>query len=1165
MKKMKKILFALILFTVLSINASAADVYFNVTKASNGSGNKCPVGTFYLRYVGSNNETGRGINFYDVFTSKTTRNAYGQTFCMSPGKNAYRNNGTHICERTITPQKKGSNQAFDVAATVAYQQMVNEGIIKANPTTESRVVGILTFRWLEYYYGKLDTGGVTSLNYPYVYTSTKDNRKNSSYWNQNNRYVRAAQRISTNAVKYGNKIQNKTATYEDLVNDGTIWTDEWDFILVNSKVEGNIVTLKFDVTPKVGKAPESVKWKKFDITCEYGFTCNVLSKKKVSDNRGRYVVEIDTSNGESSKTKNQKYGLKVTTAYVDQRNPAAYLMLLTPSIGQSYHQKMLLVKDFNNSYIIQTEIPVNYESDQCLCEEKDGKFTGDYIYYETVDDVTTSQIIKKDDPRVIELKCPDKCENANSSCDIDYDNTGKPTYYCQDGEVCNEDKYHKECLHICETPEENDENKYYCKEKEPNKGGEECSESEYLDECYCPTLKETCEEDPDDPACDEYEEKCPNCNASVSVPGTCNDFDTNNNVDGSISDINLEKTDCNSSVNPVKRCVIDSVDQTNASYEATTEINNNKYCKVWCDENYQFVVPTARYSMSGGYFTLSTKITGTRNCYISSATNPDKPIDVEGFESELNSLNRDLAADWNEWNKWNTLFESSAVKSISNEENNVKKAFTWTYVVYDYSKNTTSTETVEANISKTEIEGFKNKFLEEYQKTNQQVIDSVAAFKKCSTWENNMNFDPEISFEYNNYSELLNGESGTGKFSRVGDVNTKIDNIYCLGETDEQYNCVDSSKKFEVNENTLPDNIFKNAVSVTCNNTGCSANTFKLSLAKWIQKTVTKDAYYTPSQNFSTYHQYGTVKTGTICENSNDPTYKDCLWTRLPDTALPVELKTGKGAFPFTLKFSKIGQSNQTGELGRLVGVKDQVSVLTEYDKLPDGKKCTKYNENNGILSQDTGYVCAYVNNCPECDVSCNGDDCIITKDADTCKNCIFDGENTSFKYRTVSLNSLFPNLCEDGNSIDCRKEGYNWSTVKAEYTKSQIEDAGDTIYENAEYSYTLTPAQLSAIRQFNKDAGSYSNTTMPESYEFGNGELNSNNALQCEQVTYNGITYSVKCISTFLNNTTNKYFTSLKPREETTKFTLWLDSSYCITNGNCVLSREDGIGPSWK
>ena len=1165
MKKIEKILFALILFVLLSTNVNAANTYFNVTKASNGSGAECPNSTLYLRHVGSNRDTGQEINFYNVYLSKSTNKAYGQTFCMAPGKQSYRNNGAHTCERTITPAKKGKNQAFDVALTRAYQEMVSKGIIKKSPTAESRVVGTLTFRWIEYYYGKLDKKGTTSQTYPYIYTSRQDNRKSSTYWKQSNRYVKLAQKISTDAVKYGNKIKNKSTTYEKLVEKGIIWTDEWDFVLINRKIEGNTVTIKFDVTPKVGKAPKNVKWNLFDIKCEYGYTCKVLSKKKISNNKGRYVVEINTTNGQSSKTEHQKYGLKVTTAYVDQRNPAAYLMLLNPKVGLSYHQKMLLVKNYLSSYIIQTEVPVDYESNECLCEEKDGNFTGDYIYYQTVNGVTSSEIIKENDPRVQTLKCPEECPNTKNTCDIDYDNAGKPTYYCKDGSVCDQNKYHEECLHVCETPDQNAEHKYYCKEKETDKGGEECNEDQYLDECYCPPLKEKCEENPKDPACSEYEEKCPNCNANVSVPGTCSDFDMDSSVNGSISDINQEKTECNNSVNNVKRCVIDSVDQTNTSYEATTEINNNKYCKVWCDEDYQFNIPTARYSLSGGYFTLSTQITGKRNCYVSSASNPKKPIDVEGFEKELNDLNRDLTVQWNEWNKWKTLYESDEVKNIPTNEDNVEKHFKWSYLMYNYLNNTTSVETVEANISKTEIGEFKDKFLEEYQKIDKQIANSVEEFKGCTSWINNMKFDPVINFTYKDYSGQLNNGDGTGKFSRVGEVNTTIDNMYCLGDTDNQYNCINSNQKVVSNNDIIPDNIFKDAVSITCNNNGCSSNTFKLSLAKWIQKTVTKNANFTPSQNFSTYHQYGTVKTGTVCENANVEGYNNCLWTRLPDDALPVELKTGKGAFPFTLKFSNIGQSNQTGDLGRLVGNKDQKSVLTEYDKLPNEKKCTKYSESNGILTQDTGYVCAYVNNCPECDVSCDGDNCKITKDMKTCKNCVFDGTNSAFKYRTVSLNDLFPNNCEN-NSTDCREAGYNWSTVKSIITKEEIEQLGDDIYESPEYSFTLTPTQLSAIRQFNKDAGSYSNTTMPESYEFGDDSSN-NNALNCETITdkNTGLQYSVKCISTFLNNNTNKYFTSQIAREETTKFTLWQESNYCVTNGNCVLSRVDGIGPSWK
>ena len=101
---------------------------------------------------------------------------------------------------------------------------------------------------------------------------------------------------------------------------------------------------------------------------------------------------------------------------------------------------------------------------------------------------------------------------------------------------------------------------------------------------------------------------------------------------------------------------------------------------------------------------------------------------------------------------------------------------------------------------------------------------------------------------------------------------------------------------------------------------------------------------------------------------------------------------------------------------------------------------------------------------------------------------------------------------------------------------------------------------QLNAIRKYNQKAGSYANTEMPNIDPFKGNE----NSLECEQVTYNnGITYSVKCLSSFLNDTSETYFTSNLQRSDTTKFTLWTETDYC-TLGNC-LDREKGIGPSWK
>ena len=681
-----------------------------------------------------------------------------------------------------------------------------------------------------------------------------------------------------------------------------------------------------------------------------------------------------------------------------------------------------------------------------------------------------------------------------------------------DGLPVDEQTYRKECVHVCQTPEESGDGNYYCDEKTPGKGGEKCSEKEYNDECVCPELKEKCDENPDDPACDEYDKKCPNCNATVSVPNSCNDFDTNSNLIGKIGDINQTATECNSSVNPVKNCVINGTDLNNESYEALTETKlvNNKYCKVWCDENYQFDVPTARYSLSGGYFTLSTQISATRNCYISAASDPSKPIDSNLFQQDVDKLNLQITDAYNKW--------------LNDKNDNNYKELT---------------------------------------DLNEKMKNTIEEFNNCSTgWENKMKFDPVIEFTYHE-EEYKN--IGNGKFSISGNVITNVNDIYCLGDTDNQYQCL--SNALVSNSDAAPNGLYKNFDYTFCDSNGCVITQALVSQAKWIQKSKTQSAVYVPGQEFSTFHQYGTITTSPdICKDANINGYNNCLYTRLPDTALPVELKTGKGAFPFVLKFSNIGQSNKDGTLGRLVG--NENSILNAYNKLPEKSKCSLNENSSGpedlkTLEQDVGYVCAYVNNCPECEVSCEGDDCIIREQCDgecevSCKNCIFDGINTRYKFRTVSLNNIFPNVCDESNRNDCRKTGYNWSTLKAQETERNIEQLGEKAYEeeNLEYSYTLTESQKAKIRDYNKRVGSYANSVFID--ENGNQDV----ALKCDQIPYNGLQYSVRCKSTFLRDDGSEglYF---KTNKNINSFTLWTETSYCA-DGSC-LSREDGIGPSWK
>ena len=266
------------------------------------------------------------------------------------------------------------------------------------------------------------------------------------------------------------------------------------------------------------------------------------------------------------------------------------------------------------------------------------------------------------------------------------------------------------------------------------------------------------------------------------------------------------------------------------------------------------------------------------------------------------------------------------------------------------------------------------------------------------------------------------------------------------------------------------------------------------------------------------------------------------------------------GVFPFKFTFGNIGQSNSiVGEngLGRLIDNETSnsitVDVLSKYNE-PDSKyKCS----GGSNSTTDGGYVCHYLNNCPGCDFTCDDDgNCEFDECEDghcilECPNCIFDGENSNYSYRTVSLNKLFPNS---------RDIGYNWSaTSKAEQTRKEIEENGETIYETPQYSYTLTPTNLKNIREYNDKAGSYTNNRTPEVI---NGE---DSAIYCETETINGKQYSVKCKSRFLDlldNSRNYASNVVRPNpNDNSSWTLYSNTDYC-PNGRCI---TNGLGPAWK
>ena len=582
----------------------------------------------------------------------------------------------------------------------------------------------------------------------------------------------------------------------------------------------------------------------------------------------------------------------------------------------------------------------------------------------------------------------------------------------------------------------------------------------------------------------------------------------------------------------------------------------NPYCKVSCKEDYSFELPGAKYTESGGYFTLSTSVTGTRDCYTSE-------IDSKLFDEDLEEARKKVIDAYNEYLKWKTGVEDSFKYKPDNDkcyiedcppidpltgtsgpcsvvcdvEDSVTIVYKeWSWIPFNYNGGTNS------SLSATESDGWVNCYdcgcnkkegsetdlqnsLRSKMNSAKSALDNAIAefnaivkdYNNCTNgWDNNMNYDPTIVFDYEEYQNTNYDDT----MVQVGSTDVSDDNMYCSGDTNNHYEC-QSGKTSSARNTTI--------TKFTCDANGCRNTNYTVSTAKWVRKSVTSSGEFEPKKQFSTYTPYG-----TIALDKTDNTYK--LYTSLPAGSLPIELGSITGVYNFKFTISDIGQFNHNDEPGRLIGNSNSVYQAASVDH-----------------TAQAGYVCQYILNCdgPDCDYSCVGDNCSFDDDDKicegpdctyTCINCIFDGKTSTLVFRPFSLNNVFSN--------PDRTIGSNWSSVKGKTTKTVIESSGEETYTTPEYSYKLTTANQNAIRKYNKQAGSYSNSLVPTTNESALSEV-------VISSKYKNIAFE----SWFLNNGDGTYFEEITRNKE---WTLW--ETYCKANNlSCPIGKSSNTGPSWK
>lgn len=518
------------------------------------------------------------------------------------------------------------------------------------------------------------------------------------------------------------------------------------------------------------------------------------------------------------------------------------------------------------------------------------------------------------------------------------------------------------------------------------------------------------------------------------------------------------------------RCIFNNKDVAGNPYNISG-YENNPYCKIACKEEYEITYPGRINNIRAGqYFVLTTGISGKRTCKTTEIRN-DK------FESDVEDLIDDVLEAYNDWIYYykaaaaTASTSSSSCKSTGREEVKCtqeqidaktctpvsacdaeekttcsKVSFTWTYTTYsiingrlvpDTKTETKSTGGTNPSACSCTCDSvtYPSDYKAERDRLKVILDNKINALnnafnyiRSCSSFNNNFNFDPDISLTYeedyymNMIRQLPNGNS----FIPSEDAEIKTDVSHYVGTQ----NYGDSSQT-------------KTVRKIVCNANGCSFINETVPKNTRIEKVATVDqTMYKPATVF-----YSKLPTGEMkCfQNGNKPNpEKDYVKV---GQVFPIAMTTEEGTYNYTITYGNLGQYNDDNSTGRITGYSNSVYEALGYS-----------NE----------YVCNY--NIVE-DICL---DCPPNEDRPTSGGGTLPGGFAYF-YRPISLYDVFPNSKVDTSGKDylsdkvSRTIGKNWTSVKGVFTQKRIEENNAEAYGEAEYSFTLTPANMMAIRNYNK------------------------------------------------------------------------------------------------
>ncbi len=450
----------------------------------------------------------------------------------------------------------------------------------------------------------------------------------------------------------------------------------------------------------------------------------------------------------------------------------------------------------------------------------------------------------------------------------------------------------------------------------------------------------------------------------------------------------------------IRACILKEEDEAGNTY-AMSGFENNKYCSVYCKEDYEMTMPGAQFTTSGRYFqTRNVLVKGTKTCYTSSSNSVSDDtttnIDIEGFISDMITEQTNLINAYNEYKRYEALYD--AVKAneddhdsqgcgdakstwysskgtasyeqypLSFEPNtgeytgqSSKKQedfdLSWFYeytdckhgtncTSYDYLGQCTASEPYEYSEGinhgdESPYEDYESKkaaAAAAIQAANDKIRSYVEQYNHCYNWQTDYCFNPEVSFDYQEqYSSSINYEQ----------VSLNVVDNQEIGIQTRSDKKIDN--EYSTNPGAPSENVnYMSGSTSSINLSGNPATNISTKNSKiyHLKKIANGTAEYNNRQNFQTNYPHGTM--ATVPEGSNPRENYSYL-----GAIFPIAMKTEFGVYNWALKFEDIGQYINQRSCSRLGRLNDVVKML------------------DNSLNTDIGYVCVYVIDCPDCDFSC--------------------------------------------------------------------------------------------------------------------------------------------------------------------------------------------------